>query len=142
MIRFIAFPDRVERMSSNNDRRRILEAFGIASERDTRNWSDQQLDDALLKLRSNLTKDNPSDVIDFYEPAFRKRWAPERKVKTIDGEVSVVVPKDNDEAEDEDEDEVSASKIKTVEARQSIQVQAKIRGNWLNNGLPNMGAQI
>ena len=51
MLRYFAFPDRVERISSNNDRRRILGAFGVASPAQTRNWTDQQLDDALFKLR-------------------------------------------------------------------------------------------
>jgi hypothetical protein len=122
MLRFFAFPDRVERMSSNNDRRRILEAFGIASERDTKKWTDRQLDDALSKLRSGLTTSNPSEVIDFYAPLLRKRWAPDRKVKTIDGEVSVVVPKDDDEGEVGP----SALDSKTPEARQSMRVQAKL----------------
>jgi 5-methylcytosine-specific restriction enzyme B len=71
MLRFFAFPDRVERMSSNNDRRRILAAFDIAPERDTKKWTDQQLDAALLKLRSDLTNSNPSEVMDFYAPALR-----------------------------------------------------------------------
>jgi 5-methylcytosine-specific restriction enzyme B len=34
MLRYFAFPDRVERMSSNNDRRKILEAFGEAPSRE------------------------------------------------------------------------------------------------------------
>jgi len=123
MLRFFAFPDRVERMSSNNHRRHILEAFGIAPERETKKWTDQQLDDALLKLRSDLTKDN-SSFKDFYEPAFQKRWAPDRTVKTLEGEVSVVVPKDEDE--EEEQEQVSPQEVKTPEARQSIQVQAKL----------------
>jgi hypothetical protein len=118
MLRFFAFPDRVERMSSNNHRRHVLEAFGIAPERETKKWTDQQLDDALLKLRSDFTKENPS-FKDFYEPSVRKRWAPDRTVKTIDGPVSVVVPKDDDE----EEEQVS---LPAPEARQSIQVQAKL----------------
>ena len=118
MLRFFAFPDRVERMSSNNHRRRILEAFGVAPERETKKWTDQQLDNALLKLRSDLTKENPS-FKDFYEPSIRNRWAPDRTVKTLEGEVSVVVPKDDDE----EEEQVSPP---TPEARQSIQFQAKL----------------
>ncbi len=121
MLRFFAFPDRVERMSSNNHRIRILEAFGVAPERETKKWTDQQLDDALLKLRSDLTKENPS-FKDFYEPTVRKRWAPDRKVKTPEGEVSVLVPKDDDE----EAEEPSALEAKTPEARQSLQVQAKL----------------
>jgi hypothetical protein len=122
MLRFFAFPDRVERMSSNRDRRRILDVFGIASERQTDNWSDQQLDDALLTLRSDLTKDNPSEVMDFYMPKYRERWAPERKVKTREGEIIVTVPDDDDEGEEEE----AAVDEKAPEARQSIQMQAKL----------------
>jgi hypothetical protein len=51
MLRFFAFPDRVERISSNNNRRRILGAFNVASPQEIHSWSDRQLDDALMKLR-------------------------------------------------------------------------------------------
>jgi hypothetical protein len=45
MLRYFAFPDRVERISSYNDRRKILEAFGSASHREVTSWKDRQLDD-------------------------------------------------------------------------------------------------
>jgi hypothetical protein len=122
MLRFFAFPDRVERMSSNRDRRHVLDAFGIASERETNNWTDEQLDDALLKLRSDLTKGNPSEVMDFYMPKYRERWAPEQKVKTLEGDVVVTVPDDDDEGDEEE----AASEEKAPEARPSIQMQAKL----------------
>jgi hypothetical protein len=122
MLRFFAFPDRVERMSSNRDRRRILDAFKIAPERKTKDWTDEQLDDALLKLRNDLTKDNPSEVMDFYMPKYRERWAPEQKVKTPEGEVIVTVPDDDDEGDEEE----AAVEEKAPEARQSIQMQAKL----------------
>lgn len=122
MLRYFSFPSRVERMSSNRDRRHILSAFGIATERETENWSDQQLDDALLKLRGDLTKDNPSEIMDFYMSKYRTRWAPERKVKTTGGEVVVTVPSDEDEVEDD----LDTLEVKTPEARQSIQIQASL----------------
>ncbi len=100
MLRYFAFPDRVERISSNNDRRKILEAFGIAPIRESRRWTDRQLDEALLKLRADLEKDSPEQVLDFYQPALKARWAPDRQVKTVEGEVTVVVPRDEDEEED------------------------------------------
>jgi hypothetical protein len=123
MLRFFAFPDRVERISSNNDRRRILDAFSVASLRDTARWSDRQLDDALLNLRSGLEKSNPGGVLDFYSPALKGRWSRDRKVKTLEGEVTVIVPGDDDE------DEAAQPNVppaKTPEARQSIQVQARL----------------
>ena len=124
MLRYFAFPDRVERMSSNRDRRRILEAYEVAPARETKNWTDQQLDSALLKLRGELHASNGDAILDFYEPPLKDRWATDRKVKTPHGEITVVVPSDEDE-EREDTD-VIGPEVKAPEARQSIQMQAKL----------------
>lgn len=124
MLRYFAFPDRVERISSNRDRRHILGAYEVAPERETRNWADQQLDNALLKLRNELQAANGDAVVDFYEPPLKERWASDRKVKTAHGEVTVVVPSDED---DEQDDTVATpTEDKAPEARQSIQIQAKL----------------
>jgi 5-methylcytosine-specific restriction protein B len=77
MLRYFAFPDRVEHMSSNNDRRRVLEGFAVASRRELRDWSDRQLDDALLALRRSQEAAHPGQVLDFYEPPLVARWQPE-----------------------------------------------------------------
>ena len=100
MLRFFCFPDRVERISSNNDRRKILGAFSIAPVSETRNWTDRQLDDALLKLRGRLEKDYQGEPFDFYISAVSDKWAQDRRVKTPDGEVTVVVPGDEEEEEE------------------------------------------
>ena len=118
MLRYFVFPDRVERMSSNNDRRKILEAFKVAPRRETKKWSDRELDDALIKLRMKFQEENPSEVVDFYAPSLRATWAPDRKVKTVEGEVTVVVPRDDEEEETPD--------VTLPEARQSLQVQARL----------------
>ena len=123
MLRYFAFPDRVERISSNNDRRKILEAFAVAPTQETKNWTDQQLDDALLTLRVSLQKENPTVTLDFYRPPLKDRWAEERTVKTLEGEVTVVVPSDEDE---HDEGDSHKLETKSSEARQSIQVQARL----------------
>ena len=73
MLRFFAFPDRVERMSSNLDRRTILESFGVAPRKETKKLNHRQLDDALLKLRTELQAESPSTVLDFYEPPLKAR---------------------------------------------------------------------
>jgi len=77
MLRWFAFPDRVERMSSNNDRRRVLESYAVASRRELRDWSDRQLDDALMALRRTQETAYPGQVLDFYEPPLVARWQPE-----------------------------------------------------------------
>jgi hypothetical protein len=122
MLRFFAFPDRVERISSNNDRRKILQGFGIAPSREIVDWGDRQLDDALMTLRSELQKDHPSEVLDFYQTPLKEKWARDRRIRTIEGEVSITVPDDDDEMEDND----SVAVNKSPDARQSIQVQARL----------------
>lgn len=126
MLRFFSFPDRVERISSNNDRRSILEGFGVALTRDTKKWTDRELDEALLKLRTELQINNPSELMDFYNPDVKARWSRDRKVKTIKGEVTVTVPSDEEEEEEDKEKGLVAPEIRTPGARQSIQVQAKL----------------
>ena len=77
MLRYFAFPDRVERMSSNRDRRRILAALSVAPSSVLRTWSDRQLDAALLELRSKFQTENPGLVLDFYEPPLEGLWRPD-----------------------------------------------------------------
>ena len=74
MLRFFAFPDRVERMCSNRDRRGVLEGFGVAPSSETRRWSDRQLDDALLALRKREEARHPGQTLDFYEGEMPARW--------------------------------------------------------------------
>ena len=124
MLRYFAFPDRVERMSSNNDRMKILEGFGVAASRDVKQWSDRQLDDGLSELRGKLEREFPSQLLDFYEPPLRERWSRDHKVKTVAGEVSVTVPGDNDD-EDDEADSIQ-EQTAAPEARRSFQIQAKL----------------
>jgi 5-methylcytosine-specific restriction protein B len=79
MLRYFAFPDRVERMSSNRERQAVLAGFGVASEKETRNWSDRQLDDALLSLRAKLQGQYPGKKLDFYEDPLDKVWYSEQE---------------------------------------------------------------
>jgi hypothetical protein len=123
MLRYFGFPDKVERISSNNDRMSILEAFGTASARDMGNWTDRQLDDALLTLRTRLQADAPTSILDFYESPWRDKWAKDRKIKTPEGEITVTVPGAEEESEPADTlSPLSAS----GDVRQSFQIQAKL----------------
>ncbi|HET9742374.1 MAG TPA: hypothetical protein VFQ00_06480 [Terriglobales bacterium] len=119
MLRYFAFPDRVERMSTNNDRRKILKAFGIGSQKEVSEWKDRQLDEKLLSLRTRLQAEYPNSLLDFYEPPLRERWLEEGSIKTLQGEVRVTVPQQEDKEE-------TAAEGKIPEARQSIQIQAKL----------------
>lgn len=123
MLRYFAFPDRVERISSNGDRRRILKAFGPGTAREVHQWTDRQLDEKLMELRMSLQAEQPSTVLDFYEPPLKERWSGDQTIKTIEGEIQVTVPRDEDEGEDKGP---NVAEPKAGEARQSIQIQAKL----------------
>jgi hypothetical protein len=123
MLRFFAFPDRVERMSSNSDRHKILEAFEVASPGEIRNYTDRELDEALLALRTKLQESYPSEVLDFYQNPLSEKWSRDRKIKTPSGEVTVTVPEDED---DQDENELVEIGTKPSDQRTSIQIQSKL----------------
>ena len=89
MLRYFAFPDTVERISSNGDRRRILDAYGRGTERETKSWSDRQLDEALLALRRTLEAESPGATVDFYLGPWRGRWQVAETVTQADDEVTV-----------------------------------------------------
>ena len=80
MIRYFSFPDKVERMSSNNDRASILDAFDVEKKRVTRHWTDSQFDEALHDLRTKIEIDKPGEIIDFYMPALKYRWRDEHQI--------------------------------------------------------------
>jgi hypothetical protein len=123
MLRYFAFPDLVERISSNNDRRKILEAFKVATSRELANWSDKQLDESLLRLRIKLQDQHPSETLDFYQSPLKEEWRPDRTVKTLAGEVPVTVPTDEEESEAQSPSQENEA---PPEARQSYQIQSSL----------------
>ncbi len=118
MLRFFAFPDRVERISTDSDRRMILEEFSIGSAREIAGWNDRDMDEKFIELRKRLQVVYPQAVLDFYETPLRELWSRDRKVKTGQGEVVVSVPNDEEEGEEKE--------VARPDARQSIQIQSKL----------------
>jgi 5-methylcytosine-specific restriction protein B len=86
MLRYFAFPERVERMSSNRDRRAILSAYGVASESEMKRWDDRRLDEALLTLRREMETKHPGQVLDFYRSPLVEHWRP---TESDEGESSI-----------------------------------------------------
>jgi hypothetical protein len=74
MLRYFAFPDVVERMASNKERRTVLQRFGVGSEEEIADWDDRKLDQALLQLRQKLQNEYPNEVLDFYEDPLVGKW--------------------------------------------------------------------
>jgi len=124
MLRFFSFPELVARISSNNDRRKILEGFGVNSARETREWSDVKLDKALWKLRESLAIKYPADTIDFYSPVLKPQWSNDKKVRTADGEVMVIIPSEDDEEDETANDDTPREQ--PADLRPSYQIQAKL----------------
>lgn len=73
ILRYFAFPDRVERISSNRERRRILRGFGLDGKA-LEEMGDMDLDEEMAKLRTRLEGKYPGVTLDFYEPPLRERW--------------------------------------------------------------------
>lgn len=73
ILRYFAFPERVERMCSSAEYRRVLSAFGTP-DAGMRRWSDVKFDEAMLALRRRLETENPGKVLDFYEEPLVSRW--------------------------------------------------------------------
>lgn len=93
MLRYFAFPDRVERMSSNRDRRRILAHFGDVSWKDSAKWTDRMLDDALLARRKKLQLENPSETtLDFYHTPAATGWRDDEEDGEDEDEGGSAVP--------------------------------------------------
>lgn len=98
MLRYFLFPDRVERIATNRDRRSIIVEFGEASASDVKKWSDEQLDDRLMTLRKRLEVEFPRQVLDFYEPPLKERWARDdagHKARSAPGPATVEPPSDD-----------------------------------------------
>lgn len=74
MLRFFAFPELVERISSNGDRREILRALDGVPSKTLETWTDLQLDRAVLALRHRLADELGTTVLDFYESPLKQRW--------------------------------------------------------------------
>jgi len=85
MLRYFAFPDRVERMCSDPARREVLEGFKCATSSELKHMSDRQVDDALYKLRRQLEAEHPGEAVDFYESPLWERWG--RKADSSDDDI-------------------------------------------------------
>lgn len=74
MLRYLLFPDRVERMSSDIDRRRVLHAFEDVPMKELKELSSRDLDDRLFALRKKLEARYKTRKLDFYEPPLKTFW--------------------------------------------------------------------
>jgi 5-methylcytosine-specific restriction protein B len=69
----LLFPDDLERISTEKDKRLILAAYGDETEKDLRKWNLKEIDSALFDLRKRL-EDEKGANIDFYEDEFAREW--------------------------------------------------------------------
>ncbi len=106
MLRYLLFPDRVERMSSDIDRRKILLAFEASTKAEVNSLSVRELDERLLKLRQRLAAQYETENLDFYVPPLRDLW------NKAGGSGSIGV---NDRTEDNDERTDSSDEVATAE---------------------------
>lgn len=85
MLRYFCFPTRVERIATDRDQRRILDAFGVASDSQVHMWQkngdDARVDKELHKLRAEYEAKHPDEVLDFYYPPLSDRWMKQNNKK-------------------------------------------------------------
>lgn len=74
MMRYFAFPDIVERMSSSSERRAVVTGFRNPPPDDLGAWNDRQLDQGVLEIRREQENQYPGQALDFYQSPLRERW--------------------------------------------------------------------
>lgn len=99
MLRYFLFPDIVERISTNRDRRKILDRFGVAALSKTRKFSDEDLDLALGDLRQSLERKYDTKQLDFYASPLREVWKAESEQNNVE-------PSDEEGDEEGDEEAI------------------------------------
>jgi 5-methylcytosine-specific restriction protein B len=72
MLRYFSFPDRVERMASNRERRQVLEGFNVASSAELKKRSDAELDSDLANLRQRWSRNTRARRWTFTSPRWRR----------------------------------------------------------------------
>jgi 5-methylcytosine-specific restriction enzyme B len=77
MLRYFAFPDTVERMSSSRERKAVICAFRNLRLNNLRDWDDRQLDQAILEIRQEQEGQHPGQAVDFYQSPLREQWIDE-----------------------------------------------------------------
>jgi 5-methylcytosine-specific restriction protein B len=88
MLRYLLWPDVVERMSSNGDRHKVLVAFGEVKARESKAWTDRQIDEAMLSLRTRLATERGTDKLDFYLSPLKELWKPEESPEPDEPDVT------------------------------------------------------
>jgi 5-methylcytosine-specific restriction protein B len=81
ILRYFAFPDTVERISSGPEKKKILKGFGISF---SSSWTPLQVDQALLKLRRKHEAEHPGAILDFYDPPLYEVWAKKTETQKAD----------------------------------------------------------
>jgi hypothetical protein len=74
----LLFPETLERISSEGDKRLILASYGDAPEKEIRKWDTSKIDRALLDLRRSLEEEHGTDI-DFYQDEFATEWKSQTK---------------------------------------------------------------
>jgi 5-methylcytosine-specific restriction protein B len=71
----LLFPDTFERISSSNDKRRIVAAFSQAREREVDGWDNERIDREILRFREQLERERGKEI-DFYTNGVKEQWKP------------------------------------------------------------------
>ena len=76
-VLYFLFPDRMERIVSRADKRKIVETFGnrvISGYESEKKVSDAEIDRVLYKIRVDLEREYGTKELDFYYPPLVRQW--------------------------------------------------------------------
>lgn len=96
ILRYFAFPDTIERISSGPEKKKILKGFGVPF---SNPWSALEVDQALFELRQKKEAEYPGHVLDFYDPPLEEVW---KKPKASNSDTE-----DEGETDETESDEVA-----------------------------------
>ena len=77
IVLYFLFPDRMERIASRADKRKIVETFGnrgVSVSESEKEVSDSGIDRVLYKLRAYLEQEYGTKKLDFYHPPLVGQW--------------------------------------------------------------------
>jgi len=121
ILRFFAFPDTIERISSGPEKKKILKGFGLPF---SNSWTALQVDQALLELRRKQEAKHPGLILDFYEPPLDTQWK------------KSAAPTDSAESDPESDE---TEPVNIVEESHALPTSARVSINRIYYGPPGTG---
>ena len=85
ILLYILFPDKFERVFSNQHRQLIIKQFRKEKKTSANSLSALKTDELLSEIREEMEKEYDTEEIDFYYPPLSEKWLPDKSPKDSTG---------------------------------------------------------